>query len=223
MTLSIPLVIVKGNMPTKTNLMETPDYGREHANNEIVRETTRDQKASGPETDDPVRRRVGRKSVGWLMAFLFIAFLSGCGGAASNPIVVTPPAPSLSASTFSPQCSPCTTLVIPVSTLNSGTNIATLGYSAGCTLKAGSTLMNWTATPSGSWFGVTPSFGALQPNTTTPIVITYFNAQAIPVGSTGLVTISAAGYANETGMGLSYQQAGITNGKATNSIAVSCE
>jgi hypothetical protein len=150
-------------------------------------------------------------------------FLLGCGGAASNSTISTPAPPSLATSSFSPSCSPCTVITAPLTTLKNGGNLPTLGYNAVCTLKAGNTLMNWTATPSGSWFTVTPSFGALQPNASTPIQLANFTGSAIPYGTKGLVTISASGYTDNTGMGLVYQQAGIANGVAVDSISVSCQ
>jgi uncharacterized protein (TIGR03437 family) len=129
-------------------------------------------------------------------------------------------------SSFARQCSPCSTVTIPTTLLKTQVITPTLGYlgdSTSCVLKAGSTAMKFTAQPSGNWFNVTPSYGTLLPNETTPIELSEFDGRTIPSGSTGLVTISAPGYPDNNGMGLSFQMAGIQNGQAVDSIKLSCQ
>ena len=60
--------------------------------------------------------------------------------------------------------------------------------------------MNFTTIPSQAWFGVSPGAGTLQPETTTTLTVASLNAANVSARNVGAITVSAAGYADNSQM-----------------------
>lgn len=148
----------------------------------------------------PTHRLCG--SLGAVLLLWMTLMLPGCGGTTPTPIV-TPPAPTpLLTSTMS---GGTTTKPVARASANAGLPGSNIGVN-GCTLTAGSAVMNYTANSGATWFTVGPAFGTLQPNTSTTISFTSINATALQSTTTNAVTISASGYSDNTQMSLTWAQ-----------------
>jgi hypothetical protein len=95
---------------------------------------------------------------------------------------------------------PCTASIEVPQILVSGTDPATYGIPISCSVAASSQTMKFITFPSQPWFGVSPGNGTLQPETSATILVTSMNAANISGRNVGAVTISAAGYADNSQM-----------------------
>ena len=151
-----------------------------------------------------------------------IAILTGCGGKNTTPSTPAPPTTLTSTLTLGPGQTSAGGLL---KSLFVGQSLPAAGYSFVCTLHSSNAQMNFNATPSSSWFTVSPASGALAANGSTAIGLGSVDARALPNASnSGLVTISAAGYTDNSGMSITLNCSQINSqGQPTCTLTIACQ
>jgi len=158
-------------------------------------------------TGDPVSKRVSAGTMACLTLLGVAALaLGGCGG--MNTPVITPPVvvpPSLLPISFTAGSGGgngpiAQTLTLPKAEISPLTNLAAAGINGGgCTIHAGTAVMNFSADASSPWFTIAPTFGTVQPNGSTGISVIALDARLAANGlNTGSVNVSAPGYASNS-------------------------
>jgi hypothetical protein len=161
----------------------------------------------------PLRHRVATS----LFVLVVACSFCGCGGGS-----LPPSTPSLAHSSIG--CPggnlPCTGSLDVSQVIVDGTDPATFGIPISCSVTASSQTMKFITVPSQPWFGVSPGGGTLAADGTATIQVSALNAAHVSGRNIGLVTVSAAGYSDNSQMGVELN-CDVTAGSCK--VAFSCD
>jgi uncharacterized lipoprotein NlpE involved in copper resistance len=140
-----------------------------------------------------------------LLCFCLTLVLMGCGGRGSQQSSIFQQGQQLSVSSWYTNGASDQPFTAPRSSFVNQSCLSCIGMQVtSCTLHAGSTPMNFTATPSASWFAVTPGTGFVAADGTAQIGLAYINADGLPVSNAGTFMVSAAGYQNNNSLSFNF-------------------